>query len=106
MAHVFYCSVTLLSRSQQQQAPLIRNPAANDNESWLAVGGEIMFKVLNPYVITNPLLVVFTECELLGSENNQDFFFFFFLSESQTDLKKLNSNFSMNTNIASAFLDL
>lgn len=64
-----------------------------------------MFKVLNPYVITNPLLVVFTECELLGSENNQDFFFFF-LSESQTDLKKLNSNFSMNTNIASAFLDL
>lgn len=83
---------------------MIRNPTANDNESWLPVGGEIMFKVLNPYVITNPLLVVFTECELLGSENNQDFFFF--LSESQTDLKKLNSNFSMNTNIASAFLDL
>lgn len=83
---------------------MIRNPAANDNESWLPVGGEIMFKVLNPYVITNPLLVVFTECELLGSENIR--IFFFFLSESQTDLKKLNSNFSMNTNIASAFLDL
>lgn len=76
MAHAFYCLVTLLSRSQQQQAPLIRNPANDNDRSWLPVGGEIMLKVLNPQIITNPLLVVFTECEILGSENNQDFIFF------------------------------
>lgn len=75
---------------------MIRNPAANDNESWLPVGGEIMLKVLNPYVITTHYWLVLLNVRYWGLKTIR----------SQTDLKKLNSNFSMNTNIASAFLDL
>lgn len=55
-----------------------------------------MLKVLNPYVITTHYWLVLLNVRYWGLKTIR----------SQTDLKKLNSNFSMNTNIASAFLDL